>query len=901
MKPLLWIVAVLLLLGAGYFTYDRLAKNKSIDTWSFMPESAALVYSSGSSLDAFESLRGTVLWNTLVQMGGFEQLNSRFEYLDGLTNQQFQRLFASGEFLVGVQDVSRNQFDFLYILEIKSINAFQQLQTIQNHFEEQGLLKKNRQYQDFTITEISDGFETLTFIFHKNFLVASFSAFLVEDAIRTLKDNSKSNFRERFPELQSIAKLEEDAGDLYINYENVGRLIKVFTKEMDIEFERSGYMDIRVNDNSLEFTGFTIPSSSKTSLLKPHMGLSPGTLDIPSIVPLQSSLMIHYSFADPIQWKQNLEEHLKLTDQQAIADRKILLNTGDFDVNTVFDYLDDEMALLHFAGISELRKALILEVSDAPKAMTFFGDLAQRFGRTQGKSQYTEQYEGYQIVLLPASDFPKAMIGSMASGFRNCYFTRINNNLVFASELFLLKEIIQAVNNENVWSKSLQKNQFLEQTNQASNVSVFVNTPDFWQELSGNINDHWQSYLRENTPFLKSLDNVAIQFSNVDNRFFTNIVIAQTEPPSVGTREVNTLRTLALTDNIITKPFLVRNHINNGQEIFLQDSALNAYLIDDQFNVLWTAPLAGPIKGDIFQLDYYRNGKLQLAFVAGNSLYVIDRNGSLLPGFPQAVKGLAEIQHFNLIDYDGSRNYRFSFADDRGNLMLTDKNGKPLEGWNPKKIGSALIRPLSHYRIGNRDVISAVSKEGEVHLFNRRGQYENNFPLDLQVPISNHFHLDVGADLANSELTVVNEIGEIISLNLQGQITRKEQLYKRSPEMKYDILEDISKNYFLLTTQNNETWTLMDDGGAELFQKEYLANTELTEQFYRISAGKELILIGSHNEGKAYAFDLEGQLLTNAPIGATRPFSMIYSSREDAYQLYTIDGNSLKLIQLAAR
>ncbi|MEL7006900.1 MAG: hypothetical protein AAFN93_29905, partial [Bacteroidota bacterium] len=192
----------------------------------------------------------------------------------------------------------------------------------------------------------------------------------------------------------------------------------------------------------------------------------------------------------------------------------------------------------------------------------------------------------------------------------------------------------------------------------------------FWPRAIRNINDYWQPFFKENARFLKSIDNVGIQFSNVDNRFFTNVVLSQTKPPTSGTREVEEKQTLSLASKIITKPYIFKSHIDNSLEVFLQDSSLNAYLIDKNFKPIWSLQLPAKIDHPIFQIDYYNNDKLQLVFVSGRSLYIIDRNGTLLPGFPVQIPGLKDVNHFHVIDYDGSKNYRFSFADKNGNVIL---------------------------------------------------------------------------------------------------------------------------------------------------------------------------------------------------------------------------------------
>ncbi len=899
LRIFLWTLSILLLAGAGFFAYKKLSNDKNLSAWGFIPESAAIVYESTSANTSLLELKSSTLWQTLKQLGGFEKLEGNFDQLQQLTNGQFEQMFVGNDLLISVHDVSRHDFDFLYVLEISSIGAFQQLQTIQSFFEKSTFRKETRQYRGYTISEISDGQKKFAFIFHKNFFVGSFSAFLVEDAIRTFEQSDVLSWQEMFPETLPITKLTQDQGDVYINLKEFVDIIQLYTSNLQLQIGRAAYLDLQVSDNSVAFNGFVIPDDSVPSILSPHLDIIPGSFDMTSTIPLPCSYVFHYSFQDAAAWRERLRIYLAATDKQAQNARKNLLEMGDFDVDDVFSYVDDEIGLLHFEGISETKKALVLEVADPPSATAYFDELATRFSSTQSDTLYSEIYQNYEIKLFPAPEFPAALVGSQALGFNSSYFAFIGNNMVFASELYLLKEIIAAVSNENVWSKSLEKNQFLAKTNEASNFSIYVNTPDFWQKLVRNVNSNWQPYLKANASFLKSLDNVAIQFSNVDDRFFTNIILSQSEPPTVGTRETALIGTTKFPATIISKPHVFRTEA--GQlRFFVQDSLLNGYLLDENYNTIWSLPLVNKVSTSVFPLDYYKNGNLQVAILAEKSLYIIDNSGSLLPGFPTQIQALEKVDKFTLIDYDGSKNYRLAFVDAEGNVLLTDKNAKPLEGWDTKSINSEVLTPLRHERIGKRDVLLMLTKRGEIMAFNRRGNFITGFPVDLNTTLTKNYHLAVGNDLRASELTIVTESGEIVSLNLEGNVTKREQLYKSSLQTTYELVEDFSQNQFLISSKDPEQLTFFDKDGLELFAKSYLNEGEITIQFYRISAGKDLLIVTQNDQGRSYAFDLDGQILVAEPLPTDKPLSVIYNTKSDSFSIYFVSGSELRQVEMAA-
>ena len=900
MRLLLIITAVVLLLGAGYFTYDRWALNKDLSPWNFVPASAAIVYESNDAYQALEHLRQAPLWGTVQQLEGFTSMEQSVQQLSEITNGRMAALLEGNELLVSIHGTTRNEFDMLYVLEVGSIETLNELGGIQDHFEAQDLQKKIRSYLDFKITEISDGAETFTFIFHKNFLIGSFSAFLVEDAIRTYEESSMKSFRQRFEELTKITKLARDQGNLYLNYPGLLALLGNISDGTDISLGKSGFLDLAIGDRSIEMNGFTEIGEDKNSFLRPHLNVRPGAFDMGSIIPLQTAYVLHYSFSDAKQWGRQYQQYLQSTDREAVAAGERLRQAADFDINYLYELLDEEIGLLHFEGIANTYKALVLEAKDPKVMLEHFDNVANQFARTNGDTLYTEYFENTTIRLLLAEEFPQALLGSQALGFASCYYFRYDKFIVFANSLTLLKEIINSIQEENIWFKSLRKNSFLERVNDVSNLSIFVNTPDFWPRLSKHIRPYWQGYFQEHAKLLRSVDNVGIQFSQVDGRFFTNVVIAQSEVPSFASSSPLPSKSVVFGQPITTKPFILRNK-SRQPEILLQDQANILYHLNRDFDINWNVELGGEVDGKIVQLDYYRNGALQYAFVAGNKLHIMEANGEMLEGFPKKVADLERLTDFGLIDYDGSKRYRMTFSDGNGVLYLTDKDGKPLPGWNPKRFSKPLSAPLFHQRVGKRDVMVVTLTSGDIHLFNRRGQELKGFPILLRSAVSTPYHLSASSSFNRTQLTSVTDDGEICTINFNGRVLKREQLLKEAVGVRFSTLSDITGNHLLVTSWDDNNWTVMDPNGETLFQKSYLTNSNIYQQFYRISAGKELIVLGDQATQNLYPFDFEGEMLTGGPIQCSQPISLLYSSRQDMFTLYVAFGNELRQHEINAR
>ena len=122
-----------------------------------------------------------------------------------------------------------------------------------------------------------------------------------------------------------------------------------------------------------------------------------------------------------------------------------------------------------------------------------------------------------------------------------------------------------------------------------------------------------------------------------------------------------------LTIHLISKPYLVTDHRNGSNEIIVQDRNKEIYLVDTDFQISWQRPLFLPIVGTIHQIDFYKNEKLQYAFITSDSLYVIDRTGQNVANFPKYLA--PHLKSLEIVDYDQQRNYRFSITTHAGRCL----------------------------------------------------------------------------------------------------------------------------------------------------------------------------------------------------------------------------------------
>lgn len=167
-------------------------------------------------------------------------------------------------------------------------------------------------------------------------------------------------------------------------------------------------------------------------------------------------------------------------------------------------------------------------------------------------------------------------------------------------------------------------------------------------------------------------------------------------------------------------PWKLKNHNTGEDEFLLQDSQHVIYLVSKEGTLLWNKPLTDKILSSPQQVDALRNGKLQMIFCASNNLYILDRKGNPLSGFPVNLNANS-VGEISVFDYDHNRNYRILVATTTGDVLNYNVEGKKTEGWKFVGNGEKILF-TEHLRLGNDDFIVTTSEHGTIRFHKRNGE-----------------------------------------------------------------------------------------------------------------------------------------------------------------------------------
>jgi hypothetical protein len=900
-------IVILVLAAFGYFLY-RIYFKSHVELWALVPENAIAVYENTNTVEGWNHLVKQPMWQTLLQMPALGQSQQTLEKLDSVTGKDavIDRLFRNRLFLVSAHVIGSSDIDYTYYLDLRlgeGQAAFRKiLDALKQDF---GMQTKTRNYQGFELNEIQKkgADRAFSYFMHDNILIGSTTSFLLEDVIRNIQTGHEANFSHKIGQLQQVRKLENDEGNLYLDATRLNKLLSIFLQPDRqqatahlAKLTKEVFLDVKLTENEILLNGVcAVPPNDNQYFLNVFKNQSPVRISITSYLPQRTALFYHMGFSDAGALQNAISKYWAAHDK-AQLDRFITFDTEhDFDWSWMHGEVG--MAILETIAPAEADQLMFIRTTNADSALSEMLALAGS-ATGAGDSVYYESYMDQLIYQLPLEEWPETVFGSSFAGFNNTYFTILDELLILGNKMQVIKHLLNEVDAENTWGKQVRYNLFLENTLSEASLSLFVNTSMYWNLLSGQLNERWQNTLRTHQPQLMSFDLMAFQVSNLDDRFYTSIAIEHRKPVTAtqATGRFRLHKSAYTVSPITTKPFIVRNHNNGKFESLVQDSLNVLYLLSPEGEILWGDSLTGQVVTDIHQIDFYRNKKLQYIFAAEDKIYLLDRNGDFVEGFPLHLPPGVKADYLSVIDYDNSKRYRFMLASTEGDLYLYDKEKDNLEGWQPKALGGALSAAPFHIRVRGGDCMLAMQQNGKLNVINRRGEFYPSFPIDFETEVISPLFVDIGNDFSSTQLSTVSASGEILQVNLSGKILKREQLYKPSKDSRFWQVNDALNNTFIIVRQDYGQLSFLDRNGNLLFDKNFITSGDLAVQYYNFSTDNQIFVVVDRQQEFTYIYDQDGELINFEPLESGHEVGLLYLSGDKEYQVYKSYNNHFSVL-----
>lgn len=853
--PFLITLGLFVLVAGGFFTYQYFFRKSPTTIWEMIPEQTVMIYEANECEEcASPNAQSSVSLLLEKLLLNAQDQDSLVKTLDFLTTPRKGRA-------ISLHVISKDDFDVVYYFTAGQANVFKSL--IDQWKELKSIRFTERELNGFKILEFSSNKKIFSCVQLGDGWAGSFTPFLIEDVVRTFETPEDQIFKNQLSRVYALPHSKDDTGNIYVHLGNLTGLLKVFPDNFSADIMRLGevgLLDIKQTENSITLNGFSLAQKNESSLLSYFRNQSPVQFSIKQYISNQTMVAINYGISDGAAFYQKLN----LSANRTVLDSLNAFVTVDYP--SLFSSLGKELAVCFQESRDHLSKVIVFETRKPKEWLTAF-DLLSESSRKEDTVFY-ERYSTYEIREIEISNFAGKLFSPLISGSSHTYYSSLGNYIILSENIESMKRFLEDIDQENVWGKSVAFNKFTESTLLESNFSIYVNTPLVWNSITEKLGPRWRRFVQENQLLLNSFDFGAIQFSHLSETFYTNITWTYSDIVEKNNRKSvkSSDRLVAsLGSPIISRPVIVKSHVNGEDEVLIQDSSYMLYHLSASGKVLWQKALNEQIVGDIHQVDFFTNGKLQFFFATSNHLHIIDRLGNYVAPYPQEIK-IRDIQYAALVDYDKSKKYRFLLADKSGKLWMFDKEAKNLEGWTPKNVEGELITPAKHYRIRGKDYILAMRKDGYVYLSTRRGENIKGFPLNLEARPNGDVYLETGNTLASTNFICISKDGFRIRFNLDGKIMSRETLIKPSFETQFSLIAEQSGKSYVMLQQDTKKLAVLQEDGKEIFSNAFVGTNHAEVNYYDFGAGKIYFTVTDLEQELSFIYDGKGKLLNSTPL-----------------------------------
>lgn len=898
---IVWVVILTGLLAFVYFYFSTLKNFKNNQTIKAVPTDASLIIQVQNPQDVISIILNDVNYReTLLPFANFTIFNQYLTSLqnDSVYNNELVRSLLRKPLTISLHPLGKDNVCplFTYALnnqaEENKIHAF--LDESKGHW-----IIAKRKYNTSHIYSIKlKGRQSQVFAsMYRGFLMASSSSLLVENALRQLRTEFSLLEDPTFSKLFKTSGNNSDA-NIFINFEKLpSTLSSVFNSKYKSKLlfikniANWGEVDINLNDSHLLINGFLYSASNEAKLNTLFEGINASSTEINKIIPDNANFVLSYSFDYGRKLQDRLMAYLKQRNQyekHTIDFNKLQLRGKQNEVEeNIFDLIDKEFAYITCNSTDVAAsddKYLIIKTQSKSKTLKLLGDFSTEELTPVTYYQLDAQTK-HPIYRTQSSAVFPLMLRTYCPDAPQSYFAFIDNYLIFADSPKQLGSIIYA----NILNKTLENSKYHKEFSQmfADKENVFVYC-DFSKvkNLLPDAGDF--EFLNPNESQQEALNKfygLGIQLTAAKELLYVNACI-EYMPERQG--EPETVWQSGLDSTIIGKPSLMINHNTYEREIMVQDKLNMLYLISNSGRILWKKKLGEPILGEVIQIDFYRNNKLQYLFNTADKIYLLDRNGNYVDKYPVELTHKAT-NPMAVFDYDNNGDVRIFIACANKNTYVYDKTGKLVTGWDARATEGIVTQALQHFRAqGNDYIVFADDKRN--YILNRRGEERVSVKSNFVRNPNSSFYLIYKENVAY--LSTTDTQGNLQLINLSNGDCAQQTLLNSSQEHYY-MAYDMNNNEGIesIIVQQDKV-LVFSAGGKKLFEVKIEGNLLPMADTYIFSNSNKKIGVFDTQNNKIYLINNDGTLYKNFPLRGKSRFSIGFLNQESTRFNLIVGGES---------
>jgi len=653
-------------------------------------------------------------------------------------------------------------------------------------------------------------------------------------------------------------------------------------------------MDVTFHDQRISLNGVTVADDSLNHFITVFDGQQAEPFRGDEILPSNTSFYLGITFSNRERFFENLVDyfvHSNTFYDREEALKKMEKRFGSDSRHTLENMLSNQIiaASTDLADDTHESSLFIAALRARNDAQQAFEQLIKNYANSKKLDFDSLHYQltskngqTRRIYRFPFPSLPEVWLGKAFAFAPTRVAAFYDDYLVFASSETTLENYFSDMDNERTLGKSRAYASFSRSIESKANINFYVNANRILPQCKQVFNATFNRKIEEMREMTQNFEAISWQMVSEKGVYFNAINMALRDKSTADGRE---LWAVNLGAPVATKPQIVINHTSKTErEVIVQDKNNRLHLISSTGTILWSIPISGRIISEIHQIDIYRNGKLQYLFNTDKKLYLIDRNGNNVSGFPVVFASPAT-NGVNVFDYDNNRNYRYFVACQNRKIYAFDKNGKPVQGWGFGQTKSAVTTPVQHFRVNHRDYI-VFKDASNIYIQNRRGANRVNVSANFE---NSDNPLIFNTD-GTPKIITSDKNGKIYYLYLDGKYAEKSRGGHSAKH--WFVADDLTGNKtpdFVIV--DGRKLEVHDENGKSLFSKKLDNPVSIAPHIYNFP-GQKLLGLTDSKDGNIYLFNAAGKQYPGFPFQGDSAFSIGKLSGK----LVLVTGNDEKLV-----
>ena len=886
----IFLLIILILGGTGVYLYLKSRKVPEYHINNLISNEAAFflnIQNPGKLMD--NMFRNNAIWDELAGIPSLKNFQQAVKVVDSLyqSEKPFRKLLHNRKMILMAEKIGRDRTGFTFLLKLEHQN---EQRHIRHYFEIWGNQKnhqlKSKKYNQVRIYSIYRNDKHLfSYANAKGILISGTSQLLIEQAIRqsSVKKNMANN-----PYFKKVAETagKHVSANLFINFNHFAEFIAIaldkpyqnYIQNLSI-FAQWSALDVNIKSDALLLNGFSVSDQNQKEIIDLFGNQNPVEFELENILPYNTAGFISLGISDKTDYRKRLhglyQEKDVLMDYQQWLEQ--ITSQYQFNPEEIFyDLLHQEIGIAYMpmkSGNPKDRAFIILKTKGRKYAKSKLSQVSEKMVNSKDQTPLSnnitiDKETRYPVYYLPIDNIFGNLFGDLFQDISNRYAILIGRYAIFTGDQELLREFAYS----NILHKTLKNNpkyqNFTDYLSDRINFHFYANMYRSPSVISSFLKEDLQQSFARNHDHFSKFQALAYQMLNSNGMPYNNLFVKYI--PEINNQPQTVWETY-LDTTLNMKPALVTNHYTGENEIFIQDLHNKVYLINKVGRILWEKQLDEQIMGDIYQIDYYKNGKLQMLFNTPNKIHLIARNGNHVERYPIRLPAPATAP-LNVFDYNNNKNYRIFIPCANNKVYDFNKEGDILPGWQFGKTDSEVTGRVQHFRVNTKDYI-VFADTYQIFILNRRGNARVIPEEQFARSKNNLFTLEEKNARTQPRLVTTDINGTIHYVYFNGKVETSE-IHTFSPDHHFgyrDVNANGLKDFVFLDDNKMEVYASPDQ---EIFEHTFKADITTPPIYFQFSQNDRKLGVASANDNLIFLLNGDGSLYKGFPLEGNTPFTI---------------------------